>query len=239
MEKKIRLDKYLADVGAGSRSQVKKDIRQGFVKVNGRTLRKGEEKIDSRADQVFYRGRLLSYQKHSYYMLHKPAGVVTACEDRREKTVMDLLEGGLQKNLFPVGRLDKDTEGLLLITDDGELAHRLLSPRKHVDKTYYARVRGRVDERDKEAFSEGLQVDKDFKALPADLVIERSGEISEVLITIREGKFHQIKRMFAAVGKEVVYLKRLSMGALTLDDKLSKGAYRPLTEQEIKKLKSH
>ena len=237
MEKQVRLDKYLADSNLGSRSQVKKDIKQGLVKINGQIVKKCEEKIDIKKDRVFYKGSPVSYQKYVYYMFHKPAGVVTATEDKSQKTVMDFFDKKIRKNLFPVGRLDKDTEGLLLITNDGQLAHDLLSPTKHVDKTYYAEISGKVDEGDAEAFLRGLQVDKDFRAKPAKLVIKESGELSKVFISIEEGKFHQIKRMFLAVGKEVVYLKRISMGALSLDDDLDKGEYRPLREEEIKSLK--
>ena len=169
-------------------------------------------------------------------MLNKPAGVISASEDPRQKTVIDLIDGQHRQDLYPVGRLDKDTEGLLLITNDGELTHRLLSPKKHVDKVYYARIKGRMTEADVTAFRQGLQVDAELKALPAELKILSSGEDSEVEVTIREGKFHQIKRMFQAVGKEVAYLKRLSMGSLRLDPELDLGQYRRLTDEELEGL---
>ena len=185
---------------------------------------------------VTYDGHPVLYEKNVYYMLNKPAGVISASEDPRQKTVIDLIDGQHRQDLYPVGRLDKDTEGLLLITNDGELTHRLLSPKKHVDKVYYARIKGRVTEADVTAFRQGLQVDAELKALPAELKILSSGEDSEVEVTIREGKFHQIKRMFQAVGKEVAYLKRLSMGSLRLDPELDLGQYRRLTDEELEGL---
>lgn len=169
-------------------------------------------------------------------MLHKPAGVISATKDDRDKTVLDLITDKKRNDLFPVGRLDKDTEGLLLITNDGELAHRLLSPKKHVDKVYYAKVQGKVDESDVKAFADGVDIGDDTPVKNADLRILKSGEESEIELTITEGRFHQVKRMFHAVGKEVIYLKRLSMGSLALDKTLTKGEYRSLTEEEIKKL---
>lgn len=169
-------------------------------------------------------------------MLYKPAGVISATKDDRDKTVLDLITDKKRNDLFPVGRLDKDTEGLLLITNDGELAHRLLSPKKHVDKVYYAKVQGKVDESDVKAFADGVDIGDDTPAKSADLRILKSGEESEIELTITEGRFHQVKRMFHAVGKEVIYLKRLSMGSLVLDKTLTKGEYRSLTEEEIKKI---
>ena len=177
-----------------------------------------------------------------YIMLNKPSGCVTACRDDTHSTVMDCLDG-LPKEvvgtLHPVGRLDIDTEGLLLITNDGELAHRLLAPKKHVAKTYFARIRGCVDETDAAKMKEGLDIGEKRPTLPAELVILKAGDISEIMLTITEGKFHQVKRMFEAVGKEVLYLKRLSMGTLTLDETLESGQYRPLTEKEIEDLKGN
>ena len=169
-------------------------------------------------------------------MINKPAGVISATEDKKQTTVVELIDERKRKDLFPVGRLDKDTEGLLLITNDGELAHRLLSPKKHVDKVYYAEIEGRVNEEDVQKFKDGIQIDEEFTALPAELVILESGETSKIEVTIREGKFHQIKRMFHAVGKEVIYLKRLSMGTLELDESLELGEYRKLTEEELNAL---
>ncbi len=235
MKKKLRLDKYLADMGVGTRSEVKIAIKRGYIKVNGQVVKAPEVKVDDH-DEVLYHDQKISYVTYEYYMLNKPAGVVSATEDRDCKTVVELIESASRKDLFPVGRLDKDTEGLLLITNDGELAHRLLSPKKKVGKVYYAKVEGRVTEEDVVAFKNGLKVDEEFSAMPAELTILKSDEISEIELMIMEGKFHQVKRMFEAVGKKVVYLKRLSMGGLVLDADLAIGAYRPLTEEEIKKL---
>lgn len=233
---KIRLDKYLADMGKGTRSEVKKAISKGLVRVNGAVVKKPETKLDIEIDQVLYEGESVGYAQFEYYMLNKPAGVISATEDKRERTVVDLIEDKKRKDLFPVGRLDRDTEGLLLISNDGELAHRLLSPAKHVDKVYYAKIDGVVTEADVEVFQKGIDIGEEKLTRPAKLRILQSGEMSEIELTIREGKFHQVKRMFHAVGKEVVYLKRLQMGPLTLDETLKSGEYRKLTEQEITEL---
>lgn len=233
----IRLDKYLADMGIGTRTEVKKFIRSGRIQIDGRTERKPEAKVNTSSQQITFDNTLVVYQEYEYYMLNKPAGVVSATTDKKEKTVLDLLTVQKRKDLFPVGRLDKDTEGLLLITNDGALAHRLLAPGKHVDKVYFARVEGEVTEADVHAFSQGLDIGDPELTLPAKLEIQSSGTtVSEILLTIREGRFHQVKRMFEAVGKKVIYLKRLSMGTLCLDETLPKGAFRALTEQEIKEL---
>lgn len=232
----MRLDKYLADMGVGTRTEVKKLIRQGKVKVDGVVQKSPEAKVDEREQQVCCEGRAVSYEVFEYYMLNKPAGVVSATSDEKDKTVLDLIVSKKRKDLFPVGRLDKDTEGLLLITNDGELAHRLLAPKKHVDKVYYAKVEGVVTEEDKEKFSEGLPIGNGEMARPSALEILVSGEISEIRLTIQEGKFHQVKRMFEAVGKKVIYLKRLSMGTLKLDENLASGEYRLLTEEELEQL---
>lgn len=232
----IRLDKYLADMGVGTRAEVKKYVRQGKVKIDGRVVKSPEEKVDVEIQMVSYLDQLVTYETFEYYMLNKPAGVISAATDTREKTVVDLIEEKKRKDLFPVGRLDKDTEGLLLITNDGELAHRLLSPKRHVDKVYYAKVKGVVTEKDVKAFSEGVSLGQGDMAKPAALEILTSDEISEIRLTIQEGKFHQVKRMFQSVGKEVVYLKRLSMGTLVLDESLPLGAYRRLTREEIEQL---
>lgn len=205
--------------------------------VNGEVVKKPELKINETTDQILCQGKKASYQKNIYLMLHKPAGVVSATEDNREKTVLDLVRPEDRKNgLFPVGRLDKDTEGLLLLTDDGELAHRLLSPKKHVDKTYYAKIDGQVTEEHVKQFREGLDIGDEKKTLPAVLTILLSGPVSEIEVTIHEGRFHQIKRMFEAVGCKVTYLKRLSMGSLVLDETLPPEEYRPLTEAELEGL---
>lgn len=233
----IRLDKYLADMGIGTRTEVKKFIRSDRIQIDGRTERKPEAKVNTSSQQITFDNTLVVYQEYEYYMLNKPAGVVSATTDKKEKTVLDLLTVQKRKDLFPVGRLDKDTEGLLLITNDGALAHRLLAPGKHVDKVYFARVEGEVTEADVHAFSQGLDIGDPELTLPAKLEIQSSGTtVSEILLTIQEGRFHQVKRMFEAVGKKVIYLKRLSMGTLCLDETLPKGAFRALTEQEIKEL---
>ncbi|MGI6094293.1 MAG: pseudouridine synthase [Lachnospiraceae bacterium] len=236
----LRLDKYLADMGVGTRSQVKQKIRKGLIQVNQIVVKEADYKVDLSKDRILADGQQISYVQMEYYMLHKPAGYVSATEDKREKTVLELLPEQKRKDLFPVGRLDKDTEGLLLITNDGALAHRLLSPKKHVEKTYFARIRGMVTEADAALFREGLDIGDEKKTLPASLVIQEAGEdISQVWITLCEGRFHQIKRMFEAVGKEVVYLKRLSMGPLTLDASLPVGSCRHLTQQEIERIQTY
>ena len=233
----MRLDKYLCETGFGTRSQVKDLLKKGQVMVNGEVVKKPELKINETTDQILCQGKKASYQKNIYLMLHKPAGVVSATEDNREKTVLDLVSPEDRKNgLFPVGRLDKDTEGLLLLTDDGELAHRLLSPKKHVDKTYYAKIDGQVTEEHVKQFREGLDIGDEKNTLPAVLTILLSGPVSEIEVTIHEGRFHQIKRMFEAVGCKVTYLKRLSMGSLVLDETLPPEEYRPLTEAELEGL---
>ena len=233
-ERMMRLDKFLCETGFGTRSQVKELLKKGQVTVNGVAAKKPEQKIDEHKDQITCQGKTASYEKYVYYMLHKPAGVVSATEDKREKTVLDLLKSEDRRDgIFPVGRLDKDTEGFLLLTDDGDLAHRLLSPRKHVDKTYYAKIAGSVTEAHIERFREGLDIGDEKKTLPAMLeILASKTETSELRITIHEGRFHQVKRMFEAVGCKVTYLKRLSMGAVALDETLAPGDYRPLNEKE-------
>ncbi len=231
----IRLDKYLANMGVGTRSEVKNYIRKGQVSVNGISVKTPEHKV-SDADLICHLNQKIQYERFLYYMLNKPQGVVSATEDRKFKTVLDLLDGVTKKDLFPVGRLDKDTEGLLLITNDGKLAHELLSPKKHVDKTYIAKIQGVVTKEDQAKFLEGLDIGEKRVTLPANLEILSSAEISEIKVVIKEGKFHQIKRMFQAVGKEVIYLKRIAMGSLILDEKLLLGEFRTLTEKEINEL---
>lgn len=232
--KSTRLDKFLADMQIGTRSEVKQLLKKGLVTVNGETVKKPETKIDPAADQIFYDGKLLTLETEVYYMLNKPAGVVSATEDRREKTVLDLFSSeDRRKDLFPVGRLDKDTVGLLLITNDGALSHRLLSPRHHVDKTYRVRVEGMLTEETIQAFADGLDIGDEKKTLPARLELLSE---TEALVTIQEGRFHQVKRMFHACGSEVIYLKRLSMGTLVLDETLPEGSYRRLTDTELSAL---
>lgn len=235
----IRLDKYLADMGIGTRQEVKKYMKQGRVTIDGEIIKKPETKVDTDKSMVCFDGREVAYAEYEYYMLNKPAGVISATEDNRCETVIDLIESKKRKDLFPVGRLDKDTEGLLLITNDGALAHRLLSPKKHVDKCYFAKVQGKVTEEDVMAFSKGVNIgtlEEEEWTMPGELVILKSDEISEIRLTIQEGKFHQVKRMFQAVGKEVIYLKRERMGTLVLDDSLELGEYRELTDEELKNL---
>ena len=232
----MRLDKYLSNMGKGTRSEIKKLIRQGAVTVDGVPAKSPEMKIDEERQTVCLHGVSVAYEAHAYYMLYKPAGYVSASRDPREKTVVDLLSGVKKDGLFPAGRLDKDTEGLLLITDDGELAHNLLSPRKHVDKVYEAVIDGVVDEDDIKRFKEGIDIGDEKPALPAELVILEAGIPSRIRLTIREGRFHQVKRMFQAVGKPVMYLKRISLGSLILDESLSPGEYRKLTKEELKML---
>ncbi len=232
---KLRLDKYLADMGIGTRSEVKKMIQKGQITVNNQSVKKPETKIDTKLDHVCYQGNEVAYAEFEYYMLHKPAGVISATEDKKDRTVLDLIDHK-RKDLFPVGRLDKDTEGLLLITNDGQLAHRLLSPTKHVDKIYFARIDGEVTMDDVHTFSKGIDIGDEKPTLPAELTILKAGNESEIKLKITEGRFHQVKRMFHAVGKEVVYLKRLQMGPLVLDEELPIGAFRALTKEEIDQL---
>lgn len=243
MGKAVRLDKFLADAGAGTRSEVKKLIQKGRVLVNGTPAKRPEQKVEMPGDRVCLDGTEVgAAPEFVYYLLHKPAGVVSATEDSRDRTVLDLVPEELRrKGLFPVGRLDKDTEGLLLLTDDGALAHELLSPKKHVNKTYYAKVDGVMTEEDIRKFKEGLDIGEKKPTLPAVLEIvgtEADAQKSEILLTISEGKFHQVKRMVKAVGKEVAYLKRISMGSLTLPAELSPGECRPLKEEELAALKN-
>ncbi len=225
----IRLDKFLCEAGAGSRSEVKLLIKKGRVTINGAVAKAPETKVDEKNDQVALDAQPLSYEKFVYYMLHKPAGVVTATRDNHEKTVMELLKDAPGKDLFPAGRLDKDTEGLLLITNDGALSHRLLSPAKHVDKTYLVRTKAPVTDEMRRRLEEGVDIGDEKPTLPAKTELTEDGGL---LLTVTEGRFHQVKRMLSAVGNEVVYLKRLSMGPLVLDGALSKGEYRVLTQEE-------
>ena len=233
----MRLDKFLTELGIGTRSEVKKLLKTGQVTVNGTPVKKPEEKIDETKDVVAYQGKVLAYEQFEYYMFHKPAGCVTAVSDTQHKTVMDYMKDLTRKDLNPVGRLDIDTEGLLLITNDGMLSHELLSPAKHVPKTYFAKIEGIVTEEDVNLFAEGVDIGEKKTTKPAELKILRSDTVSEIELTISEGKFHQVKRMFEAVDKKVVYLKRISMGNLVLDKDLKQGEYRSLTEVEIEALR--
>ena len=232
----MRLDKFLTEMGIGSRSEVKQGIKKGFAKVNGEVAKRPEQKVEE-IDSVTWKGTPVVYVEYEYIMLNKPAGVVSATEDNRDQTVVDLIKDSHRNDLFPVGRLDKDTEGLLLMTNDGALAHRLLSPKHHVSKVYYAKVDGVMTEEDVQLFSEGFHVDDELDALPANLkILSKTDSSCEIELEIYEGKFHQVKRMVHAVGKEVVFLKRLSMGNLVLDPDLEPGEYRHLTASELEGL---
>ena len=229
-----RLDKLLAGTGNWSRREVKALVRQGLVRVDGRLAASAEDKLDPAAAIVTVAGETISLCRFTYVMLHKPAGVLTATEDRKQPTVLDLLPPELRRiGLAPVGRLDKDTEGLLLLTNDGELAHRLLSPKYHVEKRYFARVDGELSAADAEAFARGMTLGDGLECLPAGLELLPG---HACIVTLREGKFHQVKRMLAARGAPVLYLKRLSMGPLVLEDSLAAGAYRLLRAEEISAL---
>lgn len=232
----MRLDKLLANMQIGTRNEVKRYIRQGNVTVDGSSHVLPNQQVDPLKQEIRCFGKRLWYQEYVYYMFHKPGGCVTARKDRKYKTVMDYIPKS-HRDLSPVGRLDLDTEGLLLITNDGALSHDLLSPAKHVRKTYEARIDGIVTKEDVDLFAEGLDIGDPAKTRPARLVIKKADVVSDVEVTITEGRYHQIKRMFQAVGKEVVYLKRIGMGDLKLDESLSPGAYRELTPQEIAMLK--
>lgn len=229
-----RLDKLLAGTGKWSRREVKALVRQGLVRVDGRLAASAEDKLDPAAAIITVAGETISLCRFTYVMLHKPAGVLTATEDRKQPTVLDFLPPELRRiGLAPVGRLDKDTEGLLLLTNDGELAHRLLSPKYHVDKRYLARVDGELSAADAEAFARGMTLGDGLECLPAGLEVLPD---RVCIVTLREGKFHQVKRMLAARGAPVLYLKRLSMGPLVLEDSLAAGAYRLLRAEEISAL---
>ena len=231
----MRLDKLLADSHEGSRSKVKENIRKGVVTVNGVVCTDPSRKVGTQ-DEVFLNGRRVRYSQHYYYMLNKPAGFVSATEDGNERTVVELFPEELRKGLFPVGRLDKDSTGLLIICDDGELAHRLLAPSSHVDKKYVIRTNEPLVEKDADMFREGIILEDGTKLKSADLDISKE-DPHEAIVIIREGKYHQVKRMVASCGKKVISLKRISMGTLVLDPGLSEGQYRELTEEEILKLK--
>ncbi|NHI68184.1 pseudouridine synthase [Lactococcus formosensis] len=235
----MRLDKYLVEAGLGSRKEVKVILKTGKVTVNDQKVRDGKLHVEPGKDGVNYDGRPLVYQEFYYYLLNKPAGVVSATKDNKDKTVVELLKAqDFREDLFPVGRLDKDTEGLLLLTNDGPLSHNLLSPKKHVEKEYFAQIQGKVTQETVHEFAAGLTLKSGENVKPGQLFIEKSEENkSEIRLIIHEGKFHQVKRMFEAVGMKVTYLKRLRMGSLTLDKALALGTYRPLTEEEILKLK--
>ncbi|WP_107841402.1 pseudouridine synthase [Metasolibacillus meyeri] len=230
----MRLDKLLANMGYGSRKEVKQLLKQKAVTIDGVVVKDAAMKVDSETQHVAIFGEQVHYIEFIYLMMNKPPGVISATEDDYDKTVIDLLDSFAQHfKPFPVGRLDKDTEGLLLITNDGQLAHNLLSPKKHVPKTYYAKIDGQVTAADVKAFAAGVTLDDGYETKPGQLVILKSDIESEIELTIQEGKFHQVKRMFEAVGKKVTYLKRLSMGTLRLDENLALGEYREVTIEEL------
>ncbi|WP_440896144.1 pseudouridine synthase [Amphibacillus sp. Q70] len=234
----MRLDKLLSNSGYGSRKEVKQLLKLGQVTVNDQVIRIGKEHVNPEGDAIFVNGDQVIYEEFVYYLLHKPAGVISATEDFKEKTVLDLLRSSDQlKAPFPVGRLDKDTEGLLLLTNDGKLAHHLLSPKNDIGKTYFAKIDQEVTEEDQLAFKQGLILDDGYQTKPADLVILETGSNSEIELTITEGKFHQVKRMFESIGKRVLYLKRIAIAGWKLDEELKKGEYRRLSEAEITYLK--
>lgn len=235
-----RLDKFLVEMSVASRSTIKDMAKKGRITVNGEVVKASDVKIDENIDVVAVDGQVIAFSDTEYFMLNKPAGVITATLDKKAKTVLDLIDERTRNDLFPVGRLDKDTEGLLLITNDGNLAHRLLAPKKHVDKVYYADIDGIVTDEHVRRFAEGLTLLDGTPVMPGELAVldtDTDAGTSRIQLTIHEGKFHQVKRMFDAVGCSVTYLKRLSMGPLALDEKLAPGEYRRLTDEEINMLK--
>ncbi len=236
----MRLDKYLTEAGFGSRSQVKQSIRKGQVQVDGVTETRSDRSIDEAVSEVIVQGRVVRFQKTVYYMMNKPTGFVCATRDHREKTVLELLreEDRRRTDLFPAGRLDKDAEGLLLITNDGALAHRLLTPRRHVPKTYFVKLSHGLEEEQIQMLEAGIDIGEEKQTLPARFCW-KDREKKEALLTITEGKFHQVKRMFSAVGTHVLYLKRVRMGNLALDETLEPGQYRALTAEELKELSEY
>lgn len=246
----IRLDKYLADVGIGTRSEVKKLLKYGFVSVNNKVEKDGSTKVNQDTDKVSFKEKVLSYQKFRYYMLNKPTGCVSATKDGLSQTVIEFLKDEPTRDLFPVGRLDKDTEGLLLITNDGVLAHNLLSPKKHVNKEYIVFVDKTLTDKQTEEFRKGIDIGDETPTLPTEICVATNDEIDYSLrnatiresnftyeiayiVTLKEGRYHQVKRMFEYFGSKVIFLKRLKMGNLKLDDSLLPSQYRPLTNEEL------
>jgi 16S rRNA pseudouridine516 synthase len=236
----LRIDKMLSNLGFGSRKEVKQLLKSGAVKIDDVIVKDAKQHVDTAKQVVTLNGEVIEYREFIYLMMNKPQGVLSATEDSVGETVIDLLE--LEDQVyepFPVGRLDKDTEGLLLITNDGQLSHKLLSPKKHVPKTYFAVIDQEVTDEDVKAFAEGVTLDDGYETKPGELRILKSGLRSDIELTITEGKFHQVKRMFEAVGKKVIYLKRISMGPLPLDETLELGEYRELTDEEVELLKEY
>lgn len=236
-KKPVRLDKYLSDMGQGTRSETKQIIRKGQVTINNTLCTSPDTKIIIGKDKVCLNGDSIEYKSHVYYMLNKPKGYVSATKDNIHCTVIDIIKDEFRDNIFPVGRLDIDTEGLLLITNDGEMAHNLLSPKKAINKTYYLELDGRVLDTDKERLERGVYIDKGYFTLPAKVRIIKNDDISKMELTIQEGKFHQVKQMIKAIDRKVLYLKRISMGELKLDPNLKPGDYRYLTDKEIELLR--
>lgn len=234
-----RIDKILSNLGYGTRKDLKKIVKNGMVQVNGITIKDSAMKVDPEKDKIVINGEEIFYREFIYLMMNKPAGVISATFDNKDETVIDLLEVEHQVfEPFPVGRLDKDTVGLLLLTNDGDLNHRLISPKWKVDKVYFAKIDRKVTEEDIEKFKHGITLDDGYRCKEAILEIQKASEEgSEIVLTIQEGKFHQVKRMFEAVGKKVTYLKRIEFGTLPLDEDLEEGEYRELTEEEIAILK--
>lgn len=233
----MRIDRFLKETGICKRKEVNNILKKKLVTVNKKVITDTGFKINENVDLIEYDGKKIEYSQYIYIMLNKPSGIISASEDQRETTVVDLVKEYKHRHLFPFGRLDKDSVGLLILSDDGKLAHELLSPKKHVDKKYFLRIKGRLDEGDITKFSEGIVLEDNTKCKPAKLEILNSDEISECYVTISEGKFHQLKRMFKMLGKEVIYLKRISFGLINLDESLKEGEYRLLKEKEIALLK--
>ena len=235
----MRLDKFLCDAHIGTRKDVKKLIKDGKVKVDGELIKNFDMKIDEEKNVVTLNGEKVVYEKYVYFMMNKPQGYISATEDKYKNTVLNLLSDEYKNyNLFPAGRLDIDTEGFLLLTDDGVFAHNILSPKKHVSKTYFALIDGKVLDEHIKIFEDGITLDDGYKTLPAKLKILKSDEKSEIELTIYEGKFHQVKRMFEAIGCRVTYLKRIAMGNLFLDENLPLGKIKKLTQKDIEKIEA-
>ena len=234
----MRLDKFLKECNVCSRSESKQVLKKGLVKVNGSVVKDASIKIDENKDVITYNDEVLKYEEFIYVMLNKPAGVVSTTEDTRDTTVVDLVKEYAHKELFPFGRLDKDSVGLVILSNDGKLAHELLSPKKHVSKVYYLKIKGKLDNSDIEAFKNGITLEDGYLTKEGKLEIIKSDEISECYATISEGKFHQLKRMFIALNKEVVFLKRIKFKDIELDESLNEGEYRLLSEEEINSLKN-
>lgn len=234
----MRLDKLLAHCGFGTRKEVKELIKKGEVCVNGKVIKKDKTQINPDVDHIIVNDEVIQYEKYVYYMLNKPSGYISATSDSIHPTVVELIDDYYRDDLFPVGRLDINTEGLLLLTNDGVLAHQLLSPKHHCPKIYYAKINGLVNDDDIIAFKNGIIIDNDYQCMSAKLkILSVHDNISEVEVTIYEGKFHQVKKMFIAIGKEVIYLKRICMKNLFLDNQLELGEYRRLTDEELDRLK--